>query len=83
MRLRPVLSLIATLGLLASCEHFASNDTNAPDKPRRSYNRSAAPAKPVASETAKKTCTETFKLTPGDARYDKCISSLSELETKP
>lgn len=72
---------LAACGLLAmGCDQFMQEDTSEPvRKPRPA---ASAPAKPTGSATAQKTCKETFRLEPGDARYDRCIASLTDLEAK-
>ena len=81
---RHVLMTASCLCLLAACEQFSSEGAELNKHPlRHTAVRSKPVTKPVASPAAHKTCTETFKLEVTDPRYDRCITSLSELEAKP
>lgn len=76
--------LISLCGMFAvGCDQFPLHSDRAAQASRHTKARIAAPAKPVGSPATQKTCKETFRLEPGDPRYDRCIASLTELETKP
>jgi hypothetical protein len=81
IRFANILAITSSLMLLAACCDCTSQPTK---QGKRGYSkRTSATVKPeVATPKSHKTCTEDFNFKPNTPQYDKCVSSLSEIETK-
>jgi len=72
---------LACLLVVSACTESSHTDRTDP-RHRTATRAEPAPNPAVTFPASYKTCTETFKLEIGTPRFDKCITSLSELEAQ-